>query len=100
MAQAARTLLMNLDEHAHRLRFLIRDRDAKFDVVFAAAGITTVKIPHRAPRANAYAERWVRTVRTERLDWTLIWNPASPAAGPDPISRALQHRPPAPRYRP
>ena len=45
MAQAARTLLMNLDEHAHRLRFLIRDRDAKFDVVFAAAGITTVKIP-------------------------------------------------------
>jgi putative transposase len=78
MAQAARTLLMNLDEHAHRLRFLIRDRDAKFtaafDAVFAAAGITTVKIPQRAPKANAYAERWVRTVRTECLDWTSIWN--------------------------
>jgi transposase InsO family protein len=78
VTQAARNLLMDLDEHAHRFRFLIRDRDSKFttafDAVFAAAGIQALRIPPRAPKANAYAERWVRTVRTECLDWILVWN--------------------------
>jgi putative transposase len=44
--------------------------------VFAGAGIDVLKIPPRAPRANACAERWVRTVRTECLDWILICNQA------------------------
>jgi hypothetical protein len=78
VAQRARNLLMDLDEQVCRFQCLIRDRDAKFsagfDAVFTAAGIEVVRIPPRAPRANAYAERWVRTVRAECLDWTRVWN--------------------------
>ena len=78
VTQAARNLLMDLDEQAHRFRFLIRDRDSTFttavDAVFAAAGIEAVKIPPGAPKANAYADRWVCTVRTECLDWLLVWS--------------------------
>src|SRR5262249_53185663 len=78
VARQARNLLMDLEEQGHRFRYLIRDRDAKFtaafDAVFTAAGVDVVKIPPRAPRSKAYADRWVATVRAECLEWTLVWN--------------------------
>lgn len=78
VTQAVRNLRMDLDQHVERFRFLIQDRDAKFsaavDAGFAAAGIDVLEIPPWAPRANADAQRWVRTLRTECLDWLLICN--------------------------
>ncbi len=57
-------------------RFLVRDRDTKltgpFDEVFRTKGIEVIRTPIRAPQPNAYAERWVRSVREECLDWTLV----------------------------
>jgi transposase InsO family protein len=74
--QVARNFVADLEEHGQRFRLLLRDRDTKFtasfDAVMASVGIRIVKTPVQAPVANAFAERWVRTVRQECLDHLLI----------------------------
>jgi len=75
VTQQARNLAVG--EHLRGIRFVIRDRDSKFsgpfDEVFRSEGARIIKTPVRAPRANAFAERWVRTVRGECLDRVLVF---------------------------
>jgi transposase InsO family protein len=76
--EKARQLSWTLVERSEAMRFLIRDRDQKFterfDDVFRSDGIEVVRTPFRAPQANGVAERFVRTARSECLDWLLILN--------------------------
>jgi putative transposase len=76
--QQARNIVETFVDRAEPIRFLIHDRDSKFtaafDEVFRSEGIRTIRTPVRAPRANAFIERWVGTVRRECLDRLLIVN--------------------------
>jgi putative transposase len=78
VTQAARNLSATLADDQKQIKFLVRDRDSKFvasfDRVFSCQHARVIRTPIQAPRANAYAERWIRTVRTECLDWLLIRN--------------------------
>jgi putative transposase len=75
-AQQARQLAWSLSERLTPIRFLVHDRDSKFsrvfDEVFGSEGVEIIRTPFRAPQANAFAERWVGTVRRDCLDWILI----------------------------
>jgi transposase InsO family protein len=78
VTQQARQLVWYLRDDPHDMACLIHDNDKKFsssfDTVFHSEGIKTVHTPFRAPRANAFAERWVRSIREECLDHILILN--------------------------
>jgi len=78
VAQQARNLLMLLADQEQSFRFLLHDRDSKFsrafDDVFRSEDMKIIRTPIRAPNANAYAERWVGTLRRECLDRILIIN--------------------------
>jgi putative transposase len=67
---------MDLDDRPQHPRFLTHDRDTKFsgafDAIFQSEGISVIRTPIRAPNANAHAERWVGSVRSECLDRILI----------------------------
>jgi transposase InsO family protein len=94
VTQQARNLSMWLSECLSGRRFLIRDRDTKFttefDEVLRSEGLRIIRTPIRAPQANAYAERFVGTVRRECLDWTLIRGRHPPHRRARYLRRALQ----------
>jgi len=76
--QQARNIIETFVERTEPIRFLIHDRDSKFtaafDEVFRSESIRTIRTPVRAPRANAFIERWIGTVRRDCLDRILIVN--------------------------
>jgi putative transposase len=78
VTQQVRNLTMTLEDEDRTVKFLIRDRDTKFvgpfNEVMMSIGARVIKTPVRAPRANAFAERFVGTARLEYLDWLLTRN--------------------------
>jgi putative transposase len=76
VSQPARNVAMDLNDGGMPIRFLLRDHDARFtrsfDDVFGSESGQVLRTPIQAPKANAYAERWVQSVRAECLDWMLV----------------------------
>jgi transposase InsO family protein len=80
VAQAARNLVMDIEDAGCRVKYLLHDRDGKhpalFDAILADTGITVVLSGVRVPRMNSITEQWIQSCRHELLDRTLTWNQA------------------------
>jgi putative transposase len=104
LTEAARNFAANLENQGGRVRFLIRDRDTKFtagsDPVVASVGAETILAPVRSPKANAFAQRRVRTVREDCLDPPARAVQASPGTASRRVRGALQPRSAASQSRP
>ena len=94
VTQQARQVAWKFAERERSVRFLIRDHDRKFtgsfDAVFEAQGARIIRTPVQVPEANGIAERFVRTVRTECLDWMLIRERATSRTDAGRVCRSLQ----------
>ena len=101
VAQQARNLAWKVQDGVLKAKFLLRDRDSKFsagfDEVFKTEGVEVIRLPYRAPRSNAIAERWVGSARRECLDPSDGLWPPPPGTGAGRVHRPLQRRTPAPR---
>src|SRR5467141_2333777 len=96
MTQVGRNVTDASDGFLTGKRFLIHDRDPLFTVAFretlAAAGVQTVRLPPRSPNLNAFAERFVRTIKESCLDRLILIGEASTAPGDPRVRRALSQR--------
>jgi hypothetical protein len=113
VTQQARNLVAGFEDTGRVVRHVIRDRDAKFtcpfDDVWRSIGARVIRTPVRAPNANAFAERWIGTIRRECLDHLLIVGPRHLTRVLDAYvdhynahrpHRSLDLEPPLPRSRP
>ena len=86
VSQQARNLTWELQEQGSQAKYLICDNDKKFPFAFervlAGEGLRVIRTPLQAPQANAYAERWVGSVRRECLDWLIV-------GGRGPLERVM-----------
>jgi hypothetical protein len=95
VTQQARNLSFRHEEREESLKFLIHDRDKKFRGAFATEGMEVSRTPIQAPRANATAEGWVRTVKEECPDWLLIAGAPTSRSRAWQLCSSLQRRPAA-----
>jgi transposase InsO family protein len=102
--QAARNLFLRHTGQLDGARALVRDRGSQFidsfDEIFRTEGCKILKTPVRTPVANAFAERWIGSIRRELLDRTIIWEPTPTRTPRQRLRRALQRAPATPLARP